>query len=480
VWTIWIATIAFIGAGFVGWGSYKFGSTSDSVAKVGNIDIKKTKFQMTHSQLYNYYNQMLQGSLDEEKAKQIGIKKQAFDIVKTQAMLLNLADEFGIIVTDEEGAKSLESLPNFQNNGVFNREIYENFLASQRIKPKTFEDGLKDEIKINKLIALFKEDVTNYEKEIIDYALANKTKIAYRVISINDTKVNLDDEVLKKYWEEKSSEYMHKVRYNLAIKTTATKDVNISESEIEERYKKFNFNYTNENGDPLSLKEAKELIMNDIKIEKAEKQAKLDSIAFKNGALQADETILVEKDDSRFTEEIWEMITSAKDGDFLKPKVNIDHFITIQVVNTITPSKMSYEEAKELVKNDYLQNAKMNAFIELSKSILDNFDAQKEQQTDYLLIGQKESILALNNQESLQFLQKLFTTTKEKGIITVSDKKIIYEILDQKRISIEDEEKEMSLQIASQLKSVLFESDLSQILNKKYSIEIYEKDLAVE
>ena len=37
VWTIWIATIAFIGAGFVGWGSYSFGSKAGNVAKVGDV-----------------------------------------------------------------------------------------------------------------------------------------------------------------------------------------------------------------------------------------------------------------------------------------------------------------------------------------------------------------------------------------------------------------------------------------------------------
>lgn len=480
VWTIWIATIAFIGAGFVGWGSYKFGSTSDSIAKVGDIDIKKTKYQMTYSQLYSYYNQMLQGNLDEEKAEKIGIKKQAFEIVQTQALLLNLADEFGIIVTDKEIAKNLESLPNFQENGTFNREIYENFLASQHVKPKTFEGGLRDELKINKLIALFKEDVSDYEKGVIDYALSDRTKIAYRVISVDDAKVDLSDAVLKKYWETKSSEYMHKIRYNLAIKVTDTKDINVSEDEIQQQYKKFNYKYTNENGDPLSLEEAKEFVIADVKTNKTEKEAKLDSIAFKKGEVQADKSVLVEKNDPQFTEEIWEAITSAKNGDFLKSKANNDHFVSIQVVNTVPPSKMSFEEAKELVKNDYLKNAKMNAFIELSKSILDNFDPQKEQQTDYLTLGQKTDIATLNDQESLQFLQKLFTTTKEKGIITVSDKKIIYVILDQKRVSLEGEEERMSIQIASQLKNALFESELTRMLNQKYPTEVFVKDLTVE
>ena len=39
VWTIWVATFAFIGAGFVGWGSYSFGSKAGNIAKVGEVEI---------------------------------------------------------------------------------------------------------------------------------------------------------------------------------------------------------------------------------------------------------------------------------------------------------------------------------------------------------------------------------------------------------------------------------------------------------
>ncbi|WP_297524453.1 SurA N-terminal domain-containing protein, partial [Sulfurovum sp.] len=71
VWTIWVATIAFIGAGFVGWGSYNFGSKASSIAKVGDIEIKQSQLNMVYSSIYERYNQMMQGKLDEKKAKEL-------------------------------------------------------------------------------------------------------------------------------------------------------------------------------------------------------------------------------------------------------------------------------------------------------------------------------------------------------------------------------------------------------------------------
>ena len=52
VWTIWVATIAFIGAGFVGWGSYDFGAKAGNVAKVGSIEIPQSKLNMVYSDIY--------------------------------------------------------------------------------------------------------------------------------------------------------------------------------------------------------------------------------------------------------------------------------------------------------------------------------------------------------------------------------------------------------------------------------------------
>ena len=61
--TIWISTIAFVGAGFVGWGSYKYGSSSGAVALVGNKKIKISDLQDEYNILYAKYQDALGDSL---------------------------------------------------------------------------------------------------------------------------------------------------------------------------------------------------------------------------------------------------------------------------------------------------------------------------------------------------------------------------------------------------------------------------------
>ncbi len=119
VWTIWVATIAFIGAGFVGWGSYSFGSKAGNVAKVGDIEIKQTKLNMVYSNIYNQYNQAMQGTLDDKKAKEMGLIKQAFAQLATQAKILNFAKDLGIIVSDAEVAQRLQAYSNIPKRWCF-------------------------------------------------------------------------------------------------------------------------------------------------------------------------------------------------------------------------------------------------------------------------------------------------------------------------------------------------------------------------
>ncbi len=98
------------------------------------------------------------------------------------------------------------------------------------------------------------------------------------------------------------------------------------------------------------------------------------------------------------------------------------------------PRVKTYEEAKEEVTALYVDQAKKEALLNLAETTLQNFDTNDSIVTDFVKFEENVNLEGLNNEESLQFLQKLFTSSKEKGIISVSDKVIVYNILEQKLI----------------------------------------------
>ena len=473
VWTIWIATIAFIGAGFVGWGSYSFGSKAGNIAKVGDIEIKQQKLNMVYSSLYNQYNQMMQGTLDDEKAKEMGLVQQAFAQVETQAKILNLAKEIGIVVSDAEVAKRLEEIRAFQQDGVFAREIYDGYLRSQRLKAKTFEATLREELTIQKTIALLGVEAMPLEEEAISAAMNVSDKLAYKVLTTSDVEFNLDEEKLKTFWESQKENYMTKQFYDLSVVWTESKETAVTEDELKAHFDANSFNYTNAEGKQLTFDEAKVLVTNDLKIKKTKKAAQKAYIAFKKGENTQSEKLTLPLNHLKLTEEIWSIIKEKSVGEILKPKVVADRYATVKIEKVTLPKVKSFEEAKEEVTLVYTAQAKKEGLLALAEKTLETFDQNSAIISDFVKLEENVNLESLNNQESLQFLQKLFTSTKEKGIIIVLNKAVVYSILEQKLEPIDANQTNFVAETVNKLKQSTFESNLLKMLDKKYPTEVY-------
>ena len=477
VWTIWVATIAFIGAGFVGWGSYNFGAKAGNVAKVGSIEIPQTKLNTVYSDLYGQVNQQMQGQLDDKKAKEMGLVKQAFARINTQAKLLNFAKDAGIIVSDAELAKTLGNIKGFQKDGQFNKGIYQSFLNSRRMKAKVFEAQLKEEIILGKTMALLNVDALPLEIETISSAMNVADKIAYKVLSTADVNVSLDEKAIKSFWETQKENFMTPKTYELAVVWTASNDANVTEDELKAFYNTNSFNYTDASGKQLSFDDAKAKVSSDLKLKKSKKNAQKNYIAFKKGKLESSETVTLGLNDPKLTKEIWDDIQQKNISDITKPKVVADRYATIKILNIKEPQVKTFEEAKNEVSEMYALQAKKDALLKLAESTLKNFDKSQANVSDFVTLEKHDNLKALNLQESLQFLQKLFTSSEENGIISVLDKVIVYNIIEQKLLPMDGNKTDLVKQTVNQVKQNIFESNLIKMLDEKYPTEVYMEGL---
>ena len=127
--TIWISVIAFVGAGFVGWGSYQYGSSSGSVAVVGDRKISVDEYQREYSSLYRQYSQVYGNKFNQEMAKKIGLPDAALSLAIQKNLILSYADDLGLLVTDKDIAKELVQMPSFIKDGKFDKELYVKVLS---------------------------------------------------------------------------------------------------------------------------------------------------------------------------------------------------------------------------------------------------------------------------------------------------------------------------------------------------------------
>jgi peptidyl-prolyl cis-trans isomerase D len=477
VWTIWVASIAFIGAGFVGWGSYDFSSRAGSIAKVGDISISQNKLNRVYSNLYNQYNQQMQGKLDEETAKRLGLVQQAFSTVALQAKILNFAKDNGIIVSDEEVAQKLQEIPIFQDKNVFNKEIFDRFVESQRMTAQEFEESLREDLIITKALALINSNILPYEEKIISSAFGTADQLDYIVLTPEDINVSVSDDDVKAFWETQKENFKTQKAYNLQIVWTSSDETDVTEAELQSHYTTNSFNYTDEKGSQLTFEEAKDQVTKDLKIKKSKKRAQRAYIAFKKGETEATEVLTLSINDPKLSSEIWEEIAQKAAGDILKPKVVTDRYATVKVAEIIPPRTMTYEEAKPQVTALFTAQAKTNLLNTKAEEVFQHFDESNATTSEFLSLNQNVNLDPLNQQESLQFVQKLFTSTKEKGMISISDNIVIYKVREQKVLELDAEERAYIKATASQLKQRTFENNLLKMLDSKYPTEVYAEGL---
>jgi peptidyl-prolyl cis-trans isomerase D len=461
--TLWISAISFIGAGFVGWGSYHYGSKSRSIAKVGDVEISFADFQLAYSNLYSYYTQMFNGEFDEEKAKMFKLKENAFQILKSEALLLNLAHFYGLKALDEEVATSIVTNSMFFENGKFDKQKYLDVLRSGNFTPKEYEERIAKTILITKLQDLLHIQVTPFEQELITSLTKLQDKIKYRVLTPNDVQVNVSDAEVKNYWEQNKNQYLTPEAYKISYIQIPIVERNVSNEELEKFYNSHALDY---NG---SFEKVKDEVKFDLFKKEAKKVAMKSYIAFKKGKFNGDiSQRTIPSTSLDFPQEILSQLKTVATGKVLKPKLFKSQFVSVRLDEVIPPKIMPFEMVRVIVKNRLI--------IEKSEDILLN-KAKKLYTQDFkgkispfISLQDVDKIPELSPDDAKQLLQTIFTQMTNSGFLKLGSNVVIYKVVEQRvNHSLPDVDSEIMLNI----KGKIFDNNLIKKLEQRYSVEIY-------
>lgn len=468
--TIWISTIAFVGAGFVGWGQYSYGDKAGAVAKVGNIEITMGELQKSYSQLYSQYNQMFQGKFDEEQAKMFGLQKQALNQLTNQALILNLADSYDLRVSDLELLAALTSQEYFFKDGVFNKAIYKESLSRNNLSMKEYENDLRKQLTIQKTLKLLPVQTTENEKSIANKILSIADKVQYKLLNDQNISIDTTDATLKPYWEQEQHKFMSEISYDLKyIKQLAISQEH-EDKKISEHYMENRNHFKDEDGKILELEDAKEKVIAELNTKVTREKALRAYIAYKKRKTDEAQikTITLSQSNNQFNQEIFEKISKlAITSPFLKPVKMGEEYYTFELIKVNQSRVKTFQEAKALVLPLFIKEEKRKKLLEIANSSLENFDGIT---TDFITSKDILSFNDISETQASEFLAQLFNSQSKKGIITLEDGSIIlYNILEQKMINVTDNEKDPILQI----KSTMFHEALIKNLQNKYSTDIF-------
>ncbi len=470
--TIWVATIAFIGAGFVGWGAYDMNTDrATSVAKVGHRSISVSEFQQAYANTYNYYNQQLAGQLTKEDADKMGLEKIVMQNIINETLLLNLADDLGFSVLKTDIKKTLINNKNFQVNGVFNKNRYYSILKNEGISAKEYENGLKKELLLNKLQDILKLPPSKREIEVFTSSLFMQDKLTVATISVNPADIKIDENDLKKFWGAKKTSYQTRKKYELETLKVGLSKEWVKDDVLKKFWEKKRYNYKDKDGKILPFEKAKSSVVLDYKLKKSKKRALETYLKLKKGEITATKKMTIYEGSKNFP--VIKLRTANK-GQVLKPIPQENGYLIVKLTDVVMPRTMTFEEAKPIVLEEYKKHALVLALEKKAKARLDIFNGED---LGFVSRDSVRKIEGLDDAESSEFINFIFDQATLKGFKIFGNRVAMYRILEQKLLNNDKFKlyKSIITQSIKTNKQNELNKNLLVTLRKVYDIEQYYK-----
>ncbi len=472
--TLWISVGAFIAAGpmfAIGSGSFS-GRSADTVAKVGNVEISIRQLNTSYRQLFSQYNQMFQGKFDEAQAKAFGLQEQALQQLINESLLLNLADEFKLTVSDKELTENIAKTDAFFKDGKFDKETYKKVLKQAQLTMQNYEQDVRRSLLLTKLMGIIPAKALPIENEALATALYINDKIAYKVLDASMISLQTTEAELKQYWEVHKMEHMREPSYTLEtiVQTPVSKEY--TNEELQEAYEKNKHDLTTADGQIKTFDAAKAELSDLLNKEATNKEALRTYIDYKKEKLSTEvkkQNLTVTQSNNPYNAEIFEKIaklTSLKP--VLKPQYINGNFIIIKLVDSKGSEPQSFEEAASKIKTAYLAEQTKLKLEELAKNSVATFKGTK---SGFLTRESITKLAPLAENEAAEFLESLFSQQEKRGFITLKDGKIVlFNILEQKLLKIENNTQERNV---VRMKTSLLNDGLLKKLEEQYAVASY-------
>ena len=470
--TIWVSTIAFVGAGFVGWGAYDLNSNrATSVAKVGHRNISIQELQQKYDSLYQYYNNLFDGKLTQEKANELGLQNAALQATIQENLLLNFADDIGLSVSKDDILKYIIADPTFQKDGAFDKNLYYDILRRARINPTDFEENLKLTILLDKLRTILNLPANKEDIAMMEASFFMQDKLAIQIINANQSDIKTDEKELKDLWETNKNNYMTKTIYGLETYFIESNKNDVNQTTLSDYYNENKERYKGSDDKIKSFDEVKTEVIKDYNIEKSKTDALKKYTSIKKAELATNEFISINEDNATFS---LDEIKGAKVGEVIKPFTYKDGYLIVRVKSITPPQPMSFEQARAMVFEIYKDKKKKENLTAMAKESLQNF---KGTNIGFISRDINSSISGLNESETRAFVSQLFETNNKKDYVILEDKAVIYDILEQRLLvdNIDNNYKQITQQNVTMLKNNELIKDLTNKLKKYYEIKEYIK-----
>lgn len=280
---MWFSGLSFIGAGFVGWGSYSFESALERT--VGGEEITKAEVEQLKKILSS------NTGIKDEKV----LRDAALRLLVSEKMQKDYLKKVGLRILDSEVLAAISKMERFKTEGVgFDREKYFKTLKGSGITPKVFENQVRDGLYREYIEGFFKNiGVDEVEKSGASKLYSKSVSLQYGVSKTPQEGLVSEDR-LRGYYETNKHKYKKEKEYNLMYVKISSSTESPTDGELESFYENNKFEFPNLGEFNKSLVEPRFFK------ERAKKNAQLEYLKLKKGKSEQTPLSTVVKDDGSF------------------------------------------------------------------------------------------------------------------------------------------------------------------------------------
>ncbi|HEY8193847.1 MAG TPA: SurA N-terminal domain-containing protein [Hyphomicrobium sp.] len=221
---------------FRGWGQ-------GFVAKVGNTEITAEEFRRSYQDELDRFSRQAKQRISAEQGRSFGLDRQVLAQMVAGAAIEAHAEQLGLALSDKALVSGIESDPNFQTDGKFNKQGFYQLLQQMGMSEQGFLNlRRKDELR-SAVVGAFLQGQT-VPKPLFDLMHAyNEEKRVIEWIKVDPDAVTVadpDEATLQKRYDADKAQYMtpeyRKVQVLTLTVDDLKKQINISDDDIAKAY----------------------------------------------------------------------------------------------------------------------------------------------------------------------------------------------------------------------------------------------------
>ena len=246
--TGWIAylIVGFITIPFLFWGiqSYLGVGGKVNVATVNGSEIPVQQFQRALQQQQRQMREMFGGKVPPELTEGMAMKQSVLANMIQHAVLRQVTKENGWRVSDLAVVEAIRSTPQFQVNGQFSKQRYEQLLQTQRLSKPAYEAIVRENLQQGQLREVVDStgslpiaDQRKFlqlqgQKRAIDYLVLDRHRF--------DNEVTVDDAQIEEYYKKHSNRFLTpeqvQLEYLILDRNELAKAVTVDDAEVKATY----------------------------------------------------------------------------------------------------------------------------------------------------------------------------------------------------------------------------------------------------